>query len=262
MKLGPDLTGSNRADTKYLLENIIDPGSLVGLDYQLHTIEKNDGQVVAGLLKERTPEALGIAIIGGGLVNVPVAEIKDHKVSTTSMMPEGLIANLTPDEIRDLIGYLKSPHQVALPVAGEIIIGDDQLKVAEVNRGTVQKQSMGGFKADSWSDDSQLWWTQGQLGDRIVLQFEIAKSGLYAVSAVFTKAHDYGDFRVKLNGEVVLESIDLYHEDTVVTTGDVSLGKHDLKAGLNQLVVELIGVNPAASPGKMFAIDHLRLVAE
>ncbi|RYD38734.1 MAG: c-type cytochrome [Verrucomicrobiaceae bacterium] len=262
MKLGPDLTGSNRADTKYLLENIIDPGSLVGLDYQLHTIVKNDGQVVAGLLKEKTADALGIAVIGGGQVTVPVSGIRDHKVSTTSMMPEGLIANLTADETRDLIGYLQSPRQVPLPVVGEIQVGDDQLKVAEVNRGTVQKQNMEGFKADSWSGNSHLWWTQGQTGDRIVIQFESAEEGPHAVSAVFTKAHDYGIFRVKLNGATVVENIDLYHKGSVITTGDVSLGSHPLKKGLNQLVVELLGANPAATPGKMFAIDHLLLVPE
>ncbi|MBX3742831.1 MAG: c-type cytochrome [Akkermansiaceae bacterium] len=262
MKLGPDLTGSNRADTKYLLENIIDPGSLVGLDYQLHTIVKKDGQVVAGLLKDRTVDVLGIAVIGGGQVTVPVSDIKDHKVSTTSMMPEGLIANLTSDETRDLIGYLQSPRQVPLPVEGEIIIGDDLLKVAEVNRGTVQKQNMEGFKAASWSGDSHLWWTQGETGDRIVIQFESAVEGNYAVSAVFTKAHDYGIFRVKLNGVTVVENIDLYNKGTVITTGDVDLGKQPVKKGLNQLVVELLGANPAASQGKMFGIDHLHLVPE
>ncbi len=260
MKIGPDLTGSNRADTRYLLENIIDPGSLVGLDYQLHTIEKKDGQVVAGLLKEKTPSALGIAVLGGSMTTVQVSEIKEHNVSTTSMMPEGLIANLTPDQTRDLIGYLQSPKQVPLPVEGEIIIGDDQLKVAEVNRGTVQQQDMGGFKADSWSGDSQLWWTKGQPGDRVVIQFENENPGSYEVFAVFTKAHDYGTFRVKLNGEIGLESIDLFYKDAVITTGDVSLGKHGMKAGLNQLVIELLGANPAASPGKMIGIDHLKLI--
>jgi hypothetical protein len=33
------------------------------------------------------------------------------------MMPEGLIDPLTPQERRDLVGYLASPGQVKLPAA-------------------------------------------------------------------------------------------------------------------------------------------------
>ena len=260
MKIGPDLTGSNRADVKYLLENIIDPGSLVGIDYQLHTIAKKDGQVVAGLLKEKTADALGIAVLGGSQVTVALSDIKDHQVSTTSMMPEGLIANLTSDQTRDLIGYLQSPRQVPLPVDGEIIIGDDRIKVAEVNRGNVQQQNMSGFKADSWSDNSQIWWTKGEVGDRLVLRFESAKAGDYEVLSVFTKAHDYGKFRITLNGESAIPEIDLYSNQNVATTGDVTLGRHAIKAGLNELILEILTPNPKASMGNMVGIDHLTLV--
>lgn len=260
MKIGPDLTGSNRADTKYLLENIIDPGSLVGVDYQLHSIERTDGQVVAGLLKEKTPDALRVATLGGTMITVPVADIRKHDVSTASMMPEGLMANLTDDERRDLIGYLQSPAQVPLPVEGEIMIGDDALKVAEVNRGVVQQQPMGGFHEDRWTGDSQVWWKQGQPGDRVVLQFPVEKEGAYEVFAVFTKAHDYGKFRVKLNDSVAIPEIDLFDKEKVVTTGEIALGKHTLTAGNNRFVLELLGKNPEASPGHMAGIDHLRLV--
>ena len=63
-----------------------------------------------------------------------------------------------------------------------------------------------------------------------------------------------------LNGQTGIGEIDLFNKDAVITTGDVSLGKHQIKAGLNQLTVELLGANPAASPGKMFGLDHLKLV--
>ena len=174
--------------------------------------------------------------------------------------PEGLIANLSQDQTRDLIGYLRNARQVPLPVEGQILISDDRIKVAEVNRGTVDQQNMRNFKTDSWSGNSQLWWRQGQPTDRVVLQFNHPEAGRYEVFAMFTKAHDYGTFRVKLNGQTGIGEIDLFNKDAVITTGDVSLGKHQIKAGLNQLTVELLGANPAASPGKMFGLDHLKLV--
>ena len=42
-------------------------------------------------------------------------EIKSRKTEAISMMPEGLLQGLTPQERRDLVGYLASPNQVPLP---------------------------------------------------------------------------------------------------------------------------------------------------
>jgi putative membrane-bound dehydrogenase-like protein len=259
MKIGPDLTGSNRRDLKYLLENIIDPNALVGVDYQLQMITKKDGQMVTGLLREKTPTALTIAMLGGATVPVTIAEIEKHEVSSTSMMPEGLLANLSPEQRRDLIGYLQSAKQVPLPVAGEIIVGNDQLDVAEVNRGTVQQQPMSSFEADTWSESSQLWWKGAEKGDRLVLQFESPAAGDYDISGVFTMAHDYGKFRILINGEVAMDALDLYNKETVITTGEISLGKHEIKKGNNRLILEILAANPEATQGNMAGIDHLRL---
>jgi len=42
-------------------------------------------------------------------------EIESSKQSKTSLMPDGLLQNLTSVQIRDLIGYLMSTDQVPLP---------------------------------------------------------------------------------------------------------------------------------------------------
>ena len=41
--LGPDITGSNRENLDYILENIIDPNTEVAKEYMLTTIETRDG---------------------------------------------------------------------------------------------------------------------------------------------------------------------------------------------------------------------------
>src|SRR5690606_8061702 len=51
--IGPELTGSNRADLDYILENILDPSAMIGRDYQLYTAILRDGRVLSGLLRER-----------------------------------------------------------------------------------------------------------------------------------------------------------------------------------------------------------------
>ncbi|HLU50495.1 MAG TPA: dehydrogenase, partial [Planctomycetota bacterium] len=47
--IAPDLTGSNRRDIGYLLENLLDPNAVVGKDYQLEIFILKDSRVVSGL---------------------------------------------------------------------------------------------------------------------------------------------------------------------------------------------------------------------
>ena len=43
------------------------------------------------------------------------AEIEELTVSDRSVMPEGLLKNLTAEEVRDLIAYLRGSTQVPMP---------------------------------------------------------------------------------------------------------------------------------------------------
>ena len=51
--VGPDLTGSNRADLDYLLSNVLDPSALIGKDYLAHVIATTDGRVLTGIISRR-----------------------------------------------------------------------------------------------------------------------------------------------------------------------------------------------------------------
>ena len=42
--IGPDITGSNRVNLDYILQNMVDPSALVGKDYQTTTIVTTDGR--------------------------------------------------------------------------------------------------------------------------------------------------------------------------------------------------------------------------
>ncbi|MFZ9091438.1 MAG: hypothetical protein ACO3FE_15270, partial [Planctomycetaceae bacterium] len=46
-----------------------------------------------------------------------IAAYDVYEIQTTglSAMPDGLLQSLSPDQIRDLMAYLMSPHQVPLP---------------------------------------------------------------------------------------------------------------------------------------------------
>lgn len=113
-KIGPDLTGSNRSDLGYLLENIIDPGAVVSADYQMTILTTKDGRVLTGVVAAESDRTLTLRQTAAEAV-VEKAEIEKREVAEVSMMPEGLLLAFDEDQVRDLIAYLKHPVQVALP---------------------------------------------------------------------------------------------------------------------------------------------------
>ena len=112
--IGPELTGSQRSNLDYLLENLIDPNALIGRDYQMTTVETDGGRVISGLVKFENAKTLTLQT-PNEVVIVPIDEIVQRKKSPVSMMPEGLLDKLSVDEVSHLIAYLASPVQVALP---------------------------------------------------------------------------------------------------------------------------------------------------
>ena len=116
--VGPDITGANRGDVNYLLENILYPNAVIPIDYRVSTIEMKDDRVLTGIVKERTPQALVIQTPNEKLT-LPLAEVKKVEASEFSMMPEGLIAQLNDQQIRDLLYYLGRPGQVPLPAGAK-----------------------------------------------------------------------------------------------------------------------------------------------
>ncbi|HVS09783.1 MAG TPA: family 16 glycoside hydrolase, partial [Planctomycetota bacterium] len=112
--LGPDLTGSNRADLDYLLSNVVDPSAVVGKDYLATMVWLQDGQLVTGVKKAETESTITLQTETGTLV-LDRGEIEETRLSELSAMPEGLLETLRGDEIRDLVAYVRGAQQVALP---------------------------------------------------------------------------------------------------------------------------------------------------
>ena len=112
-KVGPELTGSNRADLDYLLSNVLDPNALIGKDYVAHVVATKDGRTLTGLIRSEDKDAITLAT-ANEIVTIPKAEIDERKPSDKSMMPEDIWTPLTDHEIRSLVAYLASPNQVPM----------------------------------------------------------------------------------------------------------------------------------------------------
>lgn len=113
-KVGPDITGSNRADLDYLLHNILDPNAEIPNDYRTWNLDTKDDRSISGVLLRQDAQGVTLATPGETLT-VARTDIRSLRQSELSMMPEGLLQALANDEVRDLVAYLRGKAQVPLP---------------------------------------------------------------------------------------------------------------------------------------------------
>jgi putative heme-binding domain-containing protein len=116
-QIGPDLTGSDRANVDYLLDNIVDPSGIVPESYRVSNISLKDGRLIAGIVLSRTPQTVTVQTTSEKLSLEPGA-IESITESRLSMMPEGLLDAMSDQDVKDLGAYLMSPNPVPLPSGG------------------------------------------------------------------------------------------------------------------------------------------------
>ncbi|MCG6156925.1 PVC-type heme-binding CxxCH protein [Rubinisphaera margarita] len=109
--LAPDLTGGNRKNLDYLLENIVTPSAIVPNQYRMSTFVLNSGRVINGVIRSETGQTVVVQTEKDEIA-VPRDEIDLVKPSNLSLMPEGLLDRMSSDQIRDLIAYLQGDGQV------------------------------------------------------------------------------------------------------------------------------------------------------
>ena len=112
--IGPDLTGSNRKNLDYLLENIVDPSASVATNFRSVSVTLADGRVLSGVVGEQNERIVQL-LTAQEPQTLDRKEIEEIMQTTQSLMPEGMLQNLSPEQIRNLFGYLQSVEQVPLP---------------------------------------------------------------------------------------------------------------------------------------------------
>jgi len=117
-RIGPDLTGSNRKNLDYLLENIIDPSASVGASFRSMVVVLEDGRLLNGVISEQNERTLTLQS-AQETYTLDRQQIEEMKPTDVSLMPEGQLQKLAPEEVRDLIGYLMTSDQVPLPDEGK-----------------------------------------------------------------------------------------------------------------------------------------------
>jgi hypothetical protein len=138
--------------------------------------------------------------------------------------------------------FWKRPH---VPGAEE----GETLKVLEdsgrkPNRNPYDKD--GPFWRGTWSGDAHLWWGPGVgRGDRLKLRFSAGEAGRGTLVLGLTRTSDHGIFKVRVNGAVIAEAMDLCSPIEAVT-GPTEFKNVEFRQGANELEFEVVGSNPDA----------------
>jgi putative membrane-bound dehydrogenase-like protein len=107
-KIGPDLSGIGKKVSKEnLYESMILPSKAIADQYLSWKVDTDDGQSIVGLLVGETETEITIRDANGKDYKFP-AKGTEKKKQLTSIMPEGLIATMTEDELVDVVEYLFS----------------------------------------------------------------------------------------------------------------------------------------------------------
>jgi putative membrane-bound dehydrogenase-like protein len=108
-QVGPDLTrvGAVRSG-RDLLESIIIPSSTFAQGYESWSVVTGSGQILVGIIARQTEEILVLKDQSGAETVIPRERIRSLARQEASLMPEGLERALAPEELRDLLSFLKS----------------------------------------------------------------------------------------------------------------------------------------------------------
>lgn len=107
--LGPDLNGATgRFSIEDLFIAIVQPSRDVSARYQTTIIETASGQVYSGLIVYESTDGLLLRNATLQTFRIETADIEERRKSPVSLMPAGLLKDLTPDDYADLYAYLAS----------------------------------------------------------------------------------------------------------------------------------------------------------
>jgi len=121
--VGPDLsTVRQRFQKKEILESILFPSQVISDQYASQTVVTKSGRKLFGMVAPAGDGSLVVLEPNGRKVTVQSDDIEETQRSKKSAMPDGLLNNLTLEEIADLFAYLTNPpHLEAASRGGKIL---------------------------------------------------------------------------------------------------------------------------------------------
>ncbi|MBK8039224.1 MAG: DUF1080 domain-containing protein [Verrucomicrobiaceae bacterium] len=106
--VGPPLSDVKVKPPEALLSDILDPNRMFEARWSGYQIETTDGRTLAGLIQSETTDAIVLAMPGGAKETLSRSAIKDMKSLDRTLMPDGLEAAISKEQMSDLLAFLRS----------------------------------------------------------------------------------------------------------------------------------------------------------
>ncbi|MCH8043466.1 MAG: c-type cytochrome [Planctomycetes bacterium] len=108
-EVGPDLSEiGSKLSREALYVSILDPSAAISHNYETYLLATADGNVLSGILLSQTKESVTIKTAEAIVRRIPADQIEAMKKQKVSLMPVGLVKALTPDDLVDVVEYLRT----------------------------------------------------------------------------------------------------------------------------------------------------------
>ncbi|NBV33083.1 MAG: hypothetical protein EBR81_04630, partial [Proteobacteria bacterium] len=108
IQVGPDLVTVKNKGREALLTAILEPNKEVASQYILHTVNLRDGSGFSGIITEDGADSMTLKMPGGLTQIIARAQIKSSSSDGQSLMPEGIEAGMSVEDMADLLQFIEA----------------------------------------------------------------------------------------------------------------------------------------------------------
>ena len=108
--VGPDLLDIRNQTKETILLQIVVPEYEIAPNFTAYAVETKDGRSLTGIMASETPESITLRQPAGVEETIPRSNLTSLTASPLSLMPQGFEKTLTPQDLADLLAYLKGEN--------------------------------------------------------------------------------------------------------------------------------------------------------
>ncbi len=128
-EVGPDLANAQTRTDETLISDILNPSDQITVGYSSYTVTTQEGRIHAGVLATETATSITLRAEESRETTILRYDIDEMYVSAISMMPENLESEVTPQDVADLLAYLR--QSLGSNQASAIILFDEDPRFAD-----------------------------------------------------------------------------------------------------------------------------------
>jgi putative heme-binding domain-containing protein len=110
--IGPDLSQiGDKLGKDALFAAILDPNNGIAFGYEAWTVAAGDDEEIHGLIVSETAGELAVKDLSGIVHRLDKSRVTRREASSLSLMPAGMQATMSVQELVDLVAYLSRLRQ-------------------------------------------------------------------------------------------------------------------------------------------------------